>query len=302
MSFTVQDIPNQVGRTIIITGANAGLGYETTLALAAKGANVVMACRSKSNAEQAMAKIEKLVPAAALSFIELDLTDLQSVRTFAAKFGQKHQRLDLLINNAGVMIPPYTQTKDGFELQMGANYFGHFLLTGLLLDLLKNTPDSRVVSLSSLAHINGAINFSDIHWQHSYSKMKAYQQSKLACLMFALELQSRLQNTTSAPISVAAHPGISPTELSRHIPKLVYLAFLPAVKMISHSPSKGALPTLMAATQENVVGGDYYGPSGFREMSGSPAKARIARRARNKDLSSKLWDLSEELTGISYTF
>lgn len=300
MAFGIADIPDQSDKTIIVTGANAGLGFETAKALAQKGANVVMACRSQDRAEKAMAQIADSFPNANLSFMQLDLTDLDSVRHFADQFIASNSSLDTLINNAGVMGPPYTRTKDGFELQMGANYFGHFLLTGLLLDVLQATPASRIVSLSSLAHLRGAINFKDIHWEKSYSKFKAYQQSKLACLLFALELQRRLDNTAANTMSVAAHPGVSLTELSRHIPKLLYFAFLPTVMMLSHSPDKGALPTLLAATAPNVKGGDYFGPQGINEMRGKPGPARIARRAKNQKVAERLWSISEELTDFEY--
>jgi NAD(P)-dependent dehydrogenase (short-subunit alcohol dehydrogenase family) len=300
MTFSTANIPNQQGKTIIVTGANAGLGFETAKALASKGATVIMACRSQQRAEEAMTKIRETSPNADLVFLELDLTDLDSVRRFAREFSESYTALDVLINNAGVMGPAYTTTKDGFELQMGANYFGHFLLTGLLFDQLTATPDSRVVSLSSIAHLRGEINFPDLHWEKSYSKFKAYQQSKLACLMFALEFQRRLEAAGASTISVAAHPGVSPTELSRHIPKLLYFAFLPTVMLISHSPQKGALPTLMAATDATVKGGDYYGPQGFNEMRGKPGKAKIARRAKNPEIATRLWAVSEELTGFIY--
>ena len=302
MRFTIENITNQQGKVIIITGANAGLGYETVLGFAKKNATVIMACRSVSKAENAKQQILKQVPSADLHFIQLDLTDLDTVKSFAKQFKEKFARLDVLINNAGVMIPPYAQTKNGFELQMGANYFGHFLLTGLLLDVLEKTDASRIVSLSSLAHVAGRINFDDIHWEKSYSKMKAYQQSKLANLMFALELQRRLDQSKSTTISVAAHPGISPTELSRHIPKMMYYVFLPLVSFISHKPDKGALPTLMAATKAGIRGGDYFGPIGYREMKGDAGVARIASHAKNEEVAKKLWQLSEQLTGFEYAF
>lgn len=298
--YKVEDLPSQTGKTIIVTGANAGLGYQTALALASKQATVILACRSEEKAQRAMQKIASQVTGADLHFISLDLTDLASVKSFAAEFLRRFSRLDVLINNAGVMIPPYTQTEDGFELQMGANYFGHFLLTGLLLERLQNTEGARVVSLSSLAHLNARINIEDIHWQKSYSKMRAYQQSKLACLMFALELQRRFERVAATTISVAAHPGISTTELSRHIPRLAYLAFLPVVKLVSHPPRRGMLPILMAATMDGVQGGEYYGPTGFREMIGEPGVAKIAHRARSEERAKQLWQLSEQLTGFSY--
>lgn len=301
MSFTAANMPNQAGKTFIVTGANAGLGYETALALAQKDARVVLACRSEAKAQKAKSKILKSAPKADLHIELVDLTDLDSVKRFSDNFQTKFDKLDVLINNAGVMVPPYTQTSDGFELQMGANYFGHFLLTGRLLDVLKKTEDSRIVTLSSLAHLQGSINFDDLHWEESYSKMKAYQQSKLACLIFTLELQRRLEAAKAGPISVAAHPGVSPTELVRHVPNLLVYVLTPLFLMVSHKPAKGALPTLLAAVEKGVQGGDYYGPTGYNEMKGKPGTAKIASHAKDEEIAKRLWDISEKLTGFQYS-
>lgn len=302
MSFTADSMPSQAGKTFIVTGANAGLGYQTALALAKKEATVVLACRSEAKAEKAKSKILKSAPNANLHIELIDLTDLDSVKRFSDNFQSRFDKLDVLINNAGVMVPPYTQTSDGFELQMGANYFGHFLLTGRLLDILKKTDDSRVVTLSSLAHLQGTINFDDLHWEESYSKLKAYQQSKLACLIFTLELQRRLEAAKTGPTSVAAHPGVSPTELVRHVPNLMVYVLTPLFLLVSHKPAKGALPTLMAAVQQEVQGGDYYGPTGYNEMKGKPGTAKIASHAKDAEIAQRLWAISEQLTGIQYTF
>lgn len=302
MSFRIDSITDQSGKIFIVTGANAGLGFETALGLAQKNATVILACRSEAKANAAKDKILASVPSADLHVLLIDLTDLDSVRTFAKQFQEQFPKLDVLINNAGVMMPPYTQTQDGFELQMGANYFGHFLLTGLLLDVLKKTPNSRVVSLSSLAHTSGEINFDDLHWEQSYSKMKAYQQSKLACLMFSFELQRRLEQANSGILSVASHPGVSPTELVRHIPKLLTIVLSPLFIFVSHSAARGALPTLLAATGDSVKGGEYYGPTGFREMKGDAGHATVAPQANDEDVARRLWEVSEELTGYSYSF
>lgn len=301
MSFTAANMPNQAGKTFIVTGANAGLGYETALALAQKDARVVLACRSEAKAQKAKSKILRSAPNADLHIELVDLTDLDSVKRFSDNFQTKFEKLDVLINNAGVMVPPYTQTSDGFELQMGANYFGHFLLTGRLLDVLKKTEDSRIVTLSSLAHLQGSINFDDLHWEESYSKMKAYQQSKLACLIFTLELQRRLEAAKAGPISVAAHPGVSPTELVRHVPNLLVYVLTPLFLMVSHKPAKGALPTLLAAVEKGVQGGDYYGPTGYNEMKGKPGTAKIASHAKDEEIAKRLWDISEKLTGFQYS-
>lgn len=300
MAFTHKSNPDQQGKTFVVTGANAGLGYETALALAKQRATVVLACRSQQKAQTAISKIRAGVAGADVHFIEIDLTDFASVRRFATDFTAQFSELHGLVNNAGVMLPRLDHTDDGFELQMTANYFGHFLLTGLLLETLLGTENSRIISLSSIAHLNGQINFNDIHWQQSSPPFKPYQQSKLACLMFDLELQRRLESINATTISVAAHPGVSLTELSRHIPRLLYVGFLPAAMMISHAPRNGALPILLAATADGVKGGDYYGPTGFREMKGMPGKARIARRAKNAENIAKLWALTEQITEFEF--
>lgn len=299
-TWNISKAPSQKGKIAIVTGANAGLGFETALALAQKEATVILACRNKSKAEQAKTDILKKVPNGDLEVMEIDLSKLKSVRNFATAFLKKYDSLHLLINNAGVMIPPYEKTEDGFELQMGANYFGHFLLTGLLLDTIIKTSASRIVSLSSLAHKKGDIYFDDLHSEKEYVKMKAYQQSKLACLIFAFELQRRLDKAGSSTLSVAAHPGISDTELGKHIPKLMYFLFRPIASFYIQKPEYGALPTLMAALDTNVKGGDYYGPTGnSKETKGPPGLARSKSKARNEELAKRLWAVSEELTGVT---
>ena len=297
--WNLSKAPSQKDKIAIVTGANAGLGYETTLGLAKKGTKVIMACRNKSKAEKAKEDILQKVPTGDLDIMEIDLSKLKSVRSFANAFLKKYDALHLLINNAGVMIPPYQKTEDGFELQMGANYFGHFLLTGLLLEKIMQTPESRIVSLSSLAHKAGDIHFDNLHWETDYVKMKAYRQSKLACLIFSYELQRRLEKIGSSTLSVAAHPGISNTELGKHIPKLMYLLFRPLASFYIQKPEYGALPTLMAALGTEVKGGDYYGPTGNKqETKGPPGLARSKSRARDEEMGKRLWAVSEELTGV----
>lgn len=298
-TWNISNAPSQKGKIAIVTGANAGLGYETALALAQKEAIVIMACRNKSKAEKAKAAILKEVPNGEVEIMEIDLSKLKSVRNFANAFLKKYDALHLLINNAGVMIPPYEKTEDGFELQMGANYFGHFLLTGLLLETIMQTQESRVVSLSSLAHKAGDIHFDNLHWERDYVKMKAYRQSKLACLIFSYELQRRLERVGSSTLSVAAHPGISNTELGKHIPKLMYFLFRPLASFYIQKPEYGALPTLMAALGTTVKGGDYYGPTGNKqETKGPPGLARSKSKARNEEIGKRLWAVSEELAGV----
>lgn len=299
MVFTADTVSRQDGRTFVITGANTGLGFHNALDIAAKGAKVVLACRTESRAEEAMQRIADDVRDADLEFVQVDLSSLDSVRTAAAEVRRRHPTLDVLINNAGVMMTPYTRTADGFEGQMASNHWGHFLWTMSLIDLLHDTPASRVVSLSSLAHRQAArIRFDDIHWERSYSAMGAYRQSKLACLLFALELDRRLRSAGSSVVSTASHPGVSETELGRSLPKVLTLMTRYTVApFFTHSPAKASLPTLMAAVDPNVSGGEYFGPSGVGELRGRPDRAEIHHRARNERTAERLWDLSVELTG-----
>lgn len=299
-TFNLTKIPRQKGRIAVITGANTGLGYETALAFAEKEIKVIMACRNESKANTAMEKIRQKVPTADLAFIPLDLMDLKSVHAFADAYLKNYKRLDLLINNAGIMIPPFQKTKDGFESQMGVNYFSHFVLTGRLIDLLNDTAESRVVTLSSKAHENGKIDFDNLNAEKSYSKFVAYSQSKLACLLFTQELHRKLEVARKNTISVAAHPGVSTTELGRHISKFLYYLLMPIFYFMTHKPAKGALPTIMAALDEDVQGGDYFGPTGFKEMKGPPAKVKAQPHAYNEEIAAKLWDISEELTDFEF--
>ena len=296
MEFDFASIPTQKGRIAIITGANAGLGYETTKWFVQKNIKVIMACRNLEKADRAKTEILNEYPSADLEVMKLDLSSLKSVRSFASEFLAKYEKLDLLINNAGIMIPPYSKTEDGFESQMGANYFGHFLLTSLLLDVINNTPNARIVSLSSNAHRSGKINFDDIHWEKKYSRMKAYSQSKVACLMFALELQDRLENTGQKTLSLAAHPGVSNTELGKYIPRVLYYLLFPLFSFLTHSPKNGALPTVMAALDPYVEGGEYFGPTNSNEMKGEHGRAIIYKHALDQAERKKLWELSEKLT------
>lgn len=300
MSFDLNDIAPQAGRTAIVTGANAGLGYETALGLAKTGMRVVLACRDAEKAGVARERILAEVPGADLGLIPLDLASLADVRRFADEFRAAHERLDILVNNAGLMVPPYSLTEDGFESQFGVNYLGHFLLTDLLIDLLPDTPESRVVTVSSLAHRFGKIHFDDLQWEKAYSKWPAYGQSKLACLMFALELQRRLEAAGSRVLSVAAHPGSSRTELQRHTGLLNSL--MNSVHIMSQSAAAGALPTLRAALGASVQGGDYFGPSGFQELTGHAAVARKSRAATDPEAAARLWEVSERLTGARFVF
>jgi NAD(P)-dependent dehydrogenase (short-subunit alcohol dehydrogenase family) len=299
-SFNIEKIPSQKGKNAIVTGANTGLGFETALILAEKGMTVIMACKNSSRAEKAKHDILGKVPHASLEIMLIDLSSFSSIWKFADNFHSKYHKLNLLINNAGIMIPPYSTTEDGFESQLGINYLGHFLLTGLLFDLITKTPDSRVVSLASNAHKKGIINFDDLNSEKKYSPMVAYRQSKLACLMFSYELQRRLENAGIKALSVAAHPGLSVTDILRRIPSWVLFVFKPITAMITHSPAKGALPVLYAALGGDVNGGEYFGPLGKSEWTGEPGKVSSMPHSHDEETAKKLWELSEILTGIKY--
>ena len=301
MDFNLEQVPSQAGRIAIVTGANTGLGFETTVGLAGKGMQVVMACRNLEKAEKARADILEQIPDADLQVMQLDLGKLSSVRSFAEEFRKKCEKLDLLINNAGVAVPPYAATDDGFESQFGVNHLAHFLLTKLLIDMIPDSAESRVVSLSSLAHKKGRINFDDLQSQNKYSRAHAYAQSKLACLMFADELQRRLQANGKKILSTSAHPGASPTELARHVPSAVYaVARVTVLPFITHSAANGALPTLMAALSSDLEGGEYCGPQGFTGFKGKPGIARKADQVLDEAVAARLWQVSEELTGCSF--
>lgn len=302
MTFNLNNIPSQKGRIAIVTGANIGLGYETALGLAKKEMTVILACRNEKKAAAAKQDILKEVPSANIDILQIDLSKLDSVRTFAKNYLSKYTQLDLLINNAGVMVPPFSLTEDGFELQMAANYFGHFLLTGLLLDAVLATPNSRIVSLSSIAHRSGKINFDDLQSKKKYSAFQAYSQSKLACLMYGYELQRRLDAAgQTSTISTIAHPGASNTNLAQHLPKWAVTLFSVLAPLFSHSAKAGAQPTLWAALGE-AKGGDYFGPTSFREMKGKAGKVSSTPLSKDKEIAQRLWEVSEKLTGITYSF
>jgi NAD(P)-dependent dehydrogenase (short-subunit alcohol dehydrogenase family) len=302
MTGSEKNVPDQSGRLAIVTGSNTGLGYDNARALAARGAKVVMAVRDTAKGEEAAARIRKLTPGAEVTVHKLDLGSLTSVRTAGAELAAAHPRIDLLINNAGVMYPPKSTTADGFELQFGTNHLGHFALTGLLLKNLLPVDNSRVVVVASIAHkIKAKIDFDDLHWEkRSYDKVASYGQSKLANLMFAYDLQRRLAAAKAKTIAVAAHPGVAATELSRHVPgyELPGVAWL--FGKVLNTSEVGALATLRAATDPNVKGGQYWGPDGFREMRGYPELATSSEQSRDEAIQERLWKVSEELTGVTY--
>ncbi|MFR9750822.1 oxidoreductase [Nocardia sp. 004] len=286
--WDISNISDQNGRTFIVTGGNSGLGAETVRALAEAGAEVVLACRNVAKGERVAAKLERVLVR------ELDLADLNSVRVFAEGI----DRADVLINNAGVMALPEGRTVDGFEMQFGTNHLGHFALTGYLLDKISD----RIVTVASLAHQFGTMDSADPNWeQRPYQRWSAYAQAKLANLMFARELQRRLSAAGSRQISVAAHPGYAATELQSHTESFLDKVMWLGNRLLAQSAAMGALPTLYAATAAVEPGG-YYGPTGFGGMRGYPGPSASSKESENEQIAGELWELSEKLTGVTYTF
>jgi len=305
-AWTEDNIGDQTRRTFLVTGANSGIGLETARALAQHGATVLLGVRNLTKGAAAADRIQRTGAPGAVATVHLDLADLSSVAAAAKAVAAEHDRLDGLINNAGVMIPPYGKTADGFETQFGVNHLGHFALTGHLLPQLLATPGSRVVTVSSSGHRGGRINFEDLNAEVGYSPGAAYGQSKLANLLFTFELQRRLAQAGADTIAVAAHPGAAATSLFRQRPGGITSVLLtvtePLLPIVAQSAARGALPTLRAATDPDVRGGEYYGPSGFAETRGTPVQVQAAEVAYDAELAARLWRASEELTGVGYEF
>ena len=309
MGWAADDMPDQSGRVAVVTGANSGLGLITARELARKGATVVMGCRDPGRGERAHTEVVAAAPGAAVMLERLDLADLGSVREFAAQVCQAHPRIDLLVNNAGIMAPPRSETADGFELQLGTNHLGHFALTGSLLERLLAAPGSRVVTVTSTMHWVGRINFDDLQRERRYERWTTYGQSKLANLLFARELQRRLAATSAETRSVAAHPGYSATRLQSTGPgagggvaSRAWTAMLSLGNRIyAQNAEMGALPQLYAATAPDVPGGALVGPSSFDQMRGHPTLVGSTRAGSDMDVARRLWDVSAELTGVDYT-
>ena len=295
-NWTARDVPAQHGRVVVVTGANTGLGFETAKVLAERGAAVVLAVRDVAKGKQAAARMTGNV-----TVQRLDLTSLESIRTAAAELRGAHSRIDLLINNAGVMYTPKQTTHDGFERQFGTNHLGHFAFTGLLLDRMLPVPGSRVVTVSSNGHrIRAAIHFDDLQWERSYSRAGAYGQSKLANLMFTYELQRRLAAHGTTTVAAAAHPGVSNTELVRNSPAVVRALMDRLAPLITQPAESGALPTLRAATDPAVLGGQYYGPGGRGEVRGHPRLVTSSPESYDLAIQQRLWAVSEDLTGVKF--
>lgn len=301
-NWTAENVPDLSGKIIVITGANSGIGYESAREIARKGGEVIVASRNPEKAEAAILKIRKEFPDAKLKFIELDLANLASIRKFSEEFKSSYTKLDILLNNAGIMLVPFGETVDGFERTIGTNHLGHFALTGQLLDVLLATPGARIVNVASNAHYAGEMDFDNFLFENGeYAPMKAYGRSKLANLLFTYELQRRFQSRGYDVIALAAHPGISATELANHLFfDLISWLIQPAMELIFQSSAMGALPSLRAAVDSDAEGGQYYGPNGKGERSGYPVVVDSNAASKNEEDARTLWNISEDLTGVRY--
>lgn len=296
-NWNVEQMPEQSGKTVIITGSNSGIGKEAAKVFAEKGAKVIMAVRSVSKGQQASEEIKKLVPSANIEVLQLDLSDLKSVESFANTICDNFSSIDILINNAGIMMCPKAQTVDGLEIQIGTNHFGHYALTARLYSLLRNTPNSRIVVLSSLGHKMAKINLDDVNWgQRKYNTNQAYYDSKLANVLFAFEYQRRFADDIRAPKLTIAHPGWTRTGLQQHSGMLSFLN-----KFFAQDVPDGALPTLRAATDPIASTGDFYGPDKFFEMHGAPVKVKASKAAKHEGNAAKLWQVSKDFTHVCFT-
>ena len=301
--WKLDNMPDLSGKIIVVTGGNSGLGLEAVKAFASKNATVIMACRSVEKGERAKNQLIAQNSNGSISVMQLDLTDLSSIRNFVAEFKKQYNQLNILLNNAGIMMVPYGLTKDGFELQMGTNHLGHFALTGLLLDVLKSTQTSRVVNVSSMAHKSGKMDFDNLLFDNGkdYSPMKAYGRSKLSNLLFTYELQRFFEKNNIDCVAIATHPGVSDTNLFVHAaPKWAMNLLRPLFLMMIQPASMGALPEIRAAVDNNAKGGEYYGPNGRREVKGYPVIVQSNAASHDKESARKLWEISEKLTGVNF--
>ncbi|MEO6144981.1 MAG: oxidoreductase [Dermatophilaceae bacterium] len=301
-AWNTDQMPDQSGRRVVVTGASSGLGEITARELARKGAQVVLAVRNASKGEASAQRIRGAIPGALVEVAELDLSSLESVRAFAAGLLAQSPTLDLLVNNAGIMMTPENRTADGYELQLGTNHLGHFALTGLLLEALGRGTGPRVVTVSSIAHKGGQIHFDDMQLERGYAPQKAYSQSKLANAIFGIELDRRLRAAGSPILSVLAHPGYSATNLQSTGPTGLS-AFVMKISnaLVAQKADRGALPQLFAATAPTVQGGQFYGPSGFQEARGAPIEVQAVAAAHDPATGRRLWSVSEQLTGVTFS-
>ena len=295
-NWSLNEVPSQSGKVAIVTGANSGIGYEVTLGLIKTGFEVIMACRNLQKAEEAKVKILHQYPKANINLMRVDTSSLNEVKKFVEQFKNRYQNLHLLVNNAGIMMSPHKVSEDGYENQLATNYIGHFALTGLLLPILTNTSGSRIISLSSLSYKWSEIIFDDFNFKKGYSKTKAYGQSKRACLMFAFELQRRLSAAGYDTLSIAAHPGLSKTNLDQYYPALIR----PLGNLFLQPAAKGALPILFASLDKDLKGGEFIGPDGFQQMRGYPTKVDADEYSKNKEVAIRLWSESKKMTNVFY--
>ena len=300
--WTADDIPDLTGKVVVVTGGNSGIGFGAVKAVARKGAETVLACRSPERGQAALDALKAKVPGAKADLMALDLTSLASVERFATEFAERYQRLDVLANNAGIMVIPYGKTEDGFERQVGTNHLGHFALTGRLLDVLLATPGARVVNVSSLAHKRAELDLDDLLYEKGgYGEWAAYGRSKLLNMLFTYELQRRFERAGVDAHSLAAHPGFSASNLTGHMAERIHMRIaLRIFNTIIQGPDMGALPTLRAATDPDARGGQYFGPAQLNETTGHPVLVEASAEARDEADGARLWELSKELTGVRY--
>jgi NAD(P)-dependent dehydrogenase (short-subunit alcohol dehydrogenase family) len=301
--WDADQMPDLTGKVVVVTGGNTGIGLQAAIAFAGKGAETVLACRNESRALHAIRLIRKTIPDASVRHLPLDLGSLASIHRFAERFSKDYLRLDILLNNAGVILIPYRVTEDGFESHVGINHLGHFALTGLLIDLIEKTDGARVVNVSSKGHRKGKMDFHNFQYSQGrgFSRFGAYTRSKLANLLFTYELDRRLRKANINALAVAVHPGYSYTDFGRAgFFRVLRYIYYPLVVMITQTPDRGALPSLRAAVDPEVKGGEYFGPRGRGERKGYPVLVRSNEASHNLNDARKLWELSEELTGIKY--
>jgi len=297
--WTQENIGNQSGKTVIVTGGNTGIGYETALALYKTGASVIIGCRDKEKADKAIQEMQAIISGGSLEAAILDLSSLQSVKEFSDTFKSNYSSLDLLINNAGVMTPPVSKTKDGYELQFGVNFLGHFALTGQLYPLLKSTAGSRIVTVTSLAYLSGKIDFDNLKSERDYDAFREYCQSKLACLLFTSELQKRIDAKGDSVLSLASHPGVTATDLSRHMSQEAFAAAIERFGELMPT-TQGALPSLYAAASDMVKGAGLYGPDGPGNLKGYPAFTETLFDADAPEIAKQLWEKAEQITAVVF--